>query len=96
MTDAHNATTPDEQRYEEARRRVAAKKAFYASAVSYVVINLVFLVVAGWDWLWITFFWGIGLAVHAWQAFGRHSAWVHGWEQRQIQRELDRQGSSDT
>jgi hypothetical protein len=83
-------TTPDQERYEEARRRVDAKKEFYVSVLVYVVINVVFLFVAGWDWLWVTLFWGLGLAAHAWHVFGRHSEWVQGWEQRQIQKELDR------
>ncbi len=88
------ADTPDtpteQQRYEEARRRVNAKKGFYTSLLIYVVFNVVFLFVAGWDWLWVTLFWGIGLLVHAWTVFGQHSAWVKGWEQRQMDKELRR------
>ena len=83
-------TSPDQERYEEARRRVQAKKGFYGSLLVYVVINVVFLFVAGWGWLWVTLFWGIGLAVHAWHVFGRHSEWVQAWEQRQMEKELAR------
>ena len=83
-------TSPDQERYEEARRRVQAKKGFYGSLLVYVVINVVFLFVAGWGWLWVTLFWGIGLAVHAWHVFGRHSEWMQGWEQRQMEKELAR------
>ena len=83
-------TTPDEERYEEARRRVHAKKGFYVSVLTYVVINVVFLFVAGWDWLWVTLFWGFGLAAHGWSVFGRHSEWMKGWEQRQMEKELAR------
>jgi 2TM domain len=88
------ADTPDppteQQRYEEARRRVNAKKGFYTSVLIYAVVNVVFLFVAGWDWLWVTLFWGIGLLVHAWTVFGQNSAWVKGWEQRQLDKELRR------
>ncbi|MCJ7438871.1 MAG: 2TM domain-containing protein [Acidimicrobiia bacterium] len=83
-------TTADQERYEEARRRVGAKKGLYASLLVYVVMNVVFLFVAGWDWLWVTLFWGFGLAVHAWHVFGRHSEWMQGWEQRQMEKELAR------
>jgi hypothetical protein len=95
MTMAEKPQQPsDDERLAEARRRVDAKKGFYVSLLSYVVINVVFLFVAGWDWLWVTLFWGIGLAFHAWHVFGRHSVWVQGWEQRQLQKELDRQKPS--
>jgi len=83
-------TTADPERYEEARRRVQAKKGFYGSLLVYLVINVVFLFVAGWGWLWVTLFWGIGLAFHGWHVFGRHSAWMKGWEQRQMEKELAR------
>ena len=91
MADTPDAATTDAARLAEARRRVDAKKGFYGSLLTYVVINVVFLFVAGWDWLWVSLFWGIGLAIHAWHVFGRHSEWVRSWEQRQLQKELDRQ-----
>ena len=82
--------TADQERYDAARRRVNAKKGFYVSVAVYVVINVVFLFVAGWDWLWVTLFWGFGLAAHGWSVFGRHSEWMTGWEQRQMEKELAR------
>jgi 2TM domain len=84
------ATPPEDARYEEARRRVAAKKRFYTSLLVYVVINVIFLFVAGWDWLWVTLFWGIGIVIQAWSVFGQSSGWVKGWEERQMQKELAR------
>ncbi len=87
---ADTPTPSDDQRYEAARQRVDAKKRFYASLLVYVVFNVIFLFVAGWDWLWVTLFWGIGIVVHAWTVFGQHSGWVKGWDERQMSKELAR------
>jgi hypothetical protein len=89
----------DEQddRYQEAKRRVEAKKGFYVHAFFFVVLNAIFLAVVGWDFLWATVFWGIALVLHGASVFFRGSDWVKRWEQRAIQKELDRQsGPSST
>jgi hypothetical protein len=80
------ADTSDD-RYEQARRRVEAKMGFFSHLAVFAVINIVFLIVAGADWLWVTLFWGIGLALHGWQVFFSDSGTVAAWKERQIQRE---------
>jgi 2TM domain len=92
--DEQEAAMTDDARYEEARRRVQAKKAFFAHAAVFVLLNVVFLIVAGWSWLWVTLFWGLGLALQAFSTFFSSSDWFKGWEERQIQKELARDGSS--
>jgi hypothetical protein len=94
--DEQEAAMTDDARYEEARRRVQAKKAFFAHAAVFVLLNLVFLIVAGWSWLWVTLFWGLGLALHAFSTFFSSSDWFKGWEERQIQKELARDGGRTT
>jgi hypothetical protein len=79
-----------DERYEAARQRVQEKKGFFAHAFTFAVINIVFLIVAGTGWLWVTLFWGIGLAFHAYNVFFQHSAWLQGWEARAIEKELHR------
>ena len=81
------ADTSDE-RYEEARKRVEAKMGFFSHLAVFAVINIVFLIVAGADWLWVTLFWGIGLVLHAWQVFFSDSGHMAEWKERQIQKEL--------
>ncbi len=81
---------PDEQ-YQEAKRRVEAKKSFYVHAFFFVVLNVIFLVAVGWDFLWATVFWGLGLALHGAGVFFSGSDWLKQWEHRAIQKELDRQ-----
>jgi hypothetical protein len=74
--DADGATRPDAQ-WEEARKRVEAKRNFTSHAVSYVVINaflvgIWFVTGAGYFWpAWILGGWGIGLVMHGWDAYLR-------------------------
>jgi 2TM domain len=84
------AAEHDDQ-YAEAKRRVDARKGFYVHAFFFVVLNIIFLAAVGWDFLWATVFWGLGLVLHGASVFFSASDWVKRWEQRAIQRELDRQ-----
>jgi 2TM domain-containing protein len=84
------AVERDEQ-YEEAKRRVEARKGFYVHAFFFVVLNAIFLAAVGWDFLWATVFWGLGLVLHGASVFFSASDWVKRWEQRAIQREVERQ-----
>src|SRR5262245_30485609 len=83
-------TEPDEQ-YQEAKRRVEAKKGFYVHAFFFALLNVIFLAAVGWDFLWATVFWGLGLVLHAASVFFSASDWVTSWEHRAIQKELNRQ-----
>jgi len=80
-----------DQQYQEAKRRVEAKKGFYVHLFFFVVLNVIFLAAVGWDFLWATAFWGLGLVLHGASVFFSGSDWVKRWEHRAIQKELDRQ-----
>jgi hypothetical protein len=88
----------DEQadQYQEAKRRVEAKKGFYVHAFFFVVLNVIFLAAVGWDFLWATVFWGLGLVLHGASVFFSGSDWVKRWEHRAIQKEIDRQSGSSS
>jgi hypothetical protein len=69
-------TSVDDER-QQVRNRLQARRDFGAHVVVYVVVN-VFLVViwavtgGGYFWpIWVLAPWGIGLALHAWEAFFR-------------------------
>jgi 2TM domain len=79
-----------DEKYEQAKRRVEAKKGLYVHAFFFVVVNAILLAVVGWDFLWATAFWGLGLVLHGASVFFSGSDWVKRWEHRAIQRELDR------
>jgi hypothetical protein len=80
-----------DQQYKEAKRRVEAKKGFYVHAFFFVVLNAIFLAAIGWDFLWATVFWGLGLVLHGASVFFSGSDWVKRWEHRAIEKELGRQ-----
>ena len=90
MTDDAQVESPrtDDERLADARKRVAAKKAFFGHAFVFLVINVVGLIAAGEDWLWVTLFWGIGLAFQAFSVFFQDSGWLKQWEHKEIQKEL--------
>ena len=85
-----------DQQYQEAKRRVEAKKGFYVHLFFFVVLNVIFLAAVGWDFLWATAFWGLGLVLHGASVFFSGSDWVKRWEHRAIQKELDRQSGEST
>jgi 2TM domain len=76
------APDPQAEAYKRAARRVQAKLDFYRHLASYLIVNAALWIVAfmttwgasSWTakfWpIWITIFWGIGLASQAWQVFG--------------------------
>jgi len=85
-----------DERYQEAKRRVDAKKGFYVHAFFFVVLNAIFLAAIGWVFLWATVFWGLGLVLHGASVFFTGSDWVKRWEHRAIEKELGRQAGDST
>jgi hypothetical protein len=68
---------PEEEARELAIKRLKAKRDFQSHAVAYIVVNA-FLVVVWWlggadyFWpIWVMAGWGIGLALNAWEVYGR-------------------------
>ena len=76
----------DEQIYEEARKKVKAKREFYKHLVVYVVVNIILVIIwafpagGGYPWFWwVIGGWGIGvlfnfLDVFVWQRRGDKGA----------------------
>ena len=73
------AQMSEQQIYEEARKRVQAKKDFYKHLIIYLVVNIMLVIIwafpagRGHPWfLWVLGFWGLGvlfnfLEVFVWQ-----------------------------
>lgn len=78
-----------------AQQRVAAMKTFYHSLLIYFIINLMLVGIwaiggRGSPWfLWVSFFWGIGLAFQALRVFLFPKEGGN-WEREHVQKELDR------
>ena len=80
-----------DQQYADAKAKVDARIGFFVHAGVFAVINLIFLVAVGWDWLWVTLFWGIGLALHGASVFiSGPGGLLHDYRQRAIEKELTR------
>ena len=81
----------DEEQRNAAIERLKHKRAFFQNLVAYVIINAFLVVIwaasgAGYFWpIWVMGGWGIGLAFHAWDVFGRKPI-----TEADIQREMQR------
>lgn len=89
------------QRYEEAKKRVKAMSGFYKHLAVYLIINLFsigsryfrsgdgdpFFTFSTFS---MAFFWGIGLALHAFNVFGVHMAFGKDWEERKIRKYMEK------
>jgi hypothetical protein len=97
---AGDAVMTELEEYQKARDRVQEVKGFYAHAVMFLVANVALVILNlatlekndGVLWfIWPLIGWGVVLVVHAISVFGIGRFLGRGWEQHQIQRELDRQ-----
>jgi hypothetical protein len=67
----------DSEEWVEARKRVTLRRDFGSHLVVYFVVNAALVLVwaftgAGYFWpVWVLGLWGIGLVLHAWEAFVR-------------------------
>jgi hypothetical protein len=76
--------------YLAAQRRVEARIGFLVHLGVFAVINLIFLIVVGWNFLWATVPWGFGLALHGFAVFVRDTGKFDAWKHRAVERELAR------
>jgi hypothetical protein len=88
----------EQQRYEQARKRVQALKGFYIHATAFVLVNIALfginvLVGGGWWFYWPLLGWGIGLGAHALGVFGFGGSgpWGRDWEERKIREMMDKE-----
>ena len=89
-------TNTTESKLRAAQKQVKRMKGFYIHATVYIFVNLLIILGNIWDTpnSWFNtdtfataFFWGIGLAAHAFSVFGTEKFFGIGWEERKI-REL--------
>lgn len=83
-----------ENRYNEAKKRVEEIKGFYGHLLSFIIVNLglfIFNAVTLPNDLWFDYwfywqllFWGIGLAIHGMFVFNAFSSFAKNWEENKI------------
>jgi len=83
----------EEQIYEEARKRLEARKGFYKHLVVYVVVNIILVIIwafpagRGYPWfLWVLGFWGLGVLFNFFDVF----VWPRKGDKRAIEKEVDK------
>ncbi len=77
----------EKELYEKAKKKVEEIKSFYTHLIVYVVVNIAFYILVGKGWLWVTFFWGIGILTHGLKTIG----FTEEWEERKIRELVERE-----
>ena len=86
-----------DEAYERASRRVKEVKGFYNHLVIFIIVNTFlaivnFLTTSGFWWfLFVTFFWGIGLLSHGLSLFAKRGLFSKEWEERKIKEYMDKE-----
>ena len=87
------AQMSEEEVYEEAKKRVKAKKDFYTHLAVYVVINIMLVIIwafpagGGYPWfLWVIGGWGIGLLFNFLDVF----VWQRRMDKGAIEKEAEK------
>jgi hypothetical protein len=84
----------EEERYQEAKKRVEEIKGFYYHLVSYILVNSALAVinlVTSPEYLWFIWpiiGWGVGLVIHAFNVFS--GFWGKSWEERKIKEIMEK------
>ena len=89
----------NDEKYEEAKRRVKELKDFYRNLITYTVINVLLIIInlitsPGSLWFyWVTIFWGIGVLLHASKVFILKGKFLgEEWEERKIKEIMEKEG----
>jgi hypothetical protein len=86
-----------EEAYYRARKRVEELKDFYGHLIAYIAVNMSLAVVnffttpGFWWFLFITFFWGIGLVAHGLSVFLERGIFSKEWEERKIKEYMEKE-----
>jgi tellurite resistance protein TehA-like permease len=81
----------NDEKYEKAKKRVEELKKFYGNLVTYILINIMLVIInlvtnPGNLWFyWVTIFWGIGILLHASKVFVLKGKFLgEEWEEKKI------------
>ena len=88
-------TTPNPKE-QEAREHVRALKGFYHHLTTYIIVNIVLIIInlvtdphSLWFY-WVLIFWGIGVASQAIRLFGPKRKFNKDWEDKKVKEYLDK------
>ena len=89
----------NDEKLKRAKNKVQELKGFYSHLLTYLVINVVMIIInlvtnPNHLWFyWVTVFWGIGLIFHALSVFGKHRILGDEWEEKKIKEYIDKDKS---
>ncbi len=88
----------NDEKYEKAKKRVEELKKFYSNLTTYVVINVILIIInlvtnPGNLWFyWVTIFWGIAILLHASKVFVlKGKVFGEEWEQKKIKEIMEKE-----
>jgi len=91
----------NDEKYEEAKKRVKELKDFYRNLITYVAVNILLIVInlitspdSLWFY-WVTIFWGIGIVLHASKVFILKGKFLgKEWEEKKIKEIMEKESNS--
>jgi steroid 5-alpha reductase family enzyme len=87
----------EDERYQEAKKRVTEIKSFYSHLFIFFVVNVALFFInlatspGTWWFYWPLFGWGIGIAAHAFSVFCAGGKLGRDWEQRKIKEIMEKE-----
>ena len=81
----------NDEKYEEAKKRVKELKDFYRNLITYAAVNILLIIInlitsPNHLWFyWVTIFWGIGICLHASKVYILKGKFLgKNWEEKKI------------
>lgn len=98
-------TVNDQQKMENALKKVKAIKGFYKHLTAYIIVNIILITMKltnldpgerflEFNTFSTALFWGIGLGLHAFSTFGTDALFGPNWEERKIRELMDKEAGS--
>lgn len=100
----------NDESFEIAYKKVKKIKGFYSHLKVYIIVNIIIIVSSfnriyignhfeirgfeNWEMYSTAFYWGIALVIHAFTVFGPDIFFNNDWEQKKIQKYMDKEASN--
>jgi len=91
----------NDEKYEEAKRRVKELRDFYRNMLTYVAVNIFLIIInlitsPGSLWFyWVTIFWGLAILLHASKVFILKGKFLgKEWEEKKIKEMMGKESNS--
>ena len=87
----------DDLKYKRAKEKVEELKGFYSHLITFIAVNIFLAIInfltnpGFWWFLFVTFFWGIGLIIHGLSVFMKRGIFSKEWEDRKIKEYMEKE-----